>query len=234
MMSGVKTAAVLVCAGSGSRMQGSCADKLLLEIAGKPIAVHTLCAYDRVEEIDLIVVVTREENVSIYESFADQYGIQTPVLVTIGGKTRVDSVMNGVCAVPAEYELVAIGDGARPLVRSNDISKTIAAAAESGAAALGMTAIDTMKEIKDGIITRTVPREHLIQIQTPQIFRRGEYLELAKEAQKSGREFTDDASIYEFYNKPVRFIEGHRDNLKITVPEDAAMIKMLMEERLCE
>lgn len=233
-MSNVKTAAVLVCAGSGSRMQGSCADKLLLEIAGKPIVVHTLCAYDQAEEIDLIVVVTREENVSIYESFADQYGIQTPVLVTIGGKTRLDSVMNGVRAVPEEYEFIAIGDGARPLVRSEDISKTIAAAVDSGAAALGVKAIDTMKEIDDGYITRTVPREQLIQIQTPQVFGRGEYLELARKAQKSGVEFTDDASIYEFYNKPVWFVEGHRDNLKITVPEDATLIKILMEERLCE
>ena len=233
-MSNIKMAAVLVCAGSGSRMQGSCADKLLLEIAGKPIAVHTLCAYDQVDEIDLIVVVTREENVPIYQSFIDQYGLQTSILVTTGGKTRIDSVINGVQLVPAEYDFVAIGDGARPLIRPEDISKTITAAAESGAAALGVTAIDTMKEIRDGYIARTVPREQLIQIQTPQIFRRGEYLKLATKAQNSGAEFTDDASIYEFYNKPVRFVEGHRDNLKITVPEDAAMIKMLMEERLCE
>ncbi len=215
-------------------MQNSCADKLLLEIAGKPVAVHTLCAYDQVDEIDLIVVVTREENVPIYESFADQYGIQTPVLVTIGGTTRMDSVINGVRAVPKEYELVAIGDGARPLVRSSDISKTIAAAMESGAAALGVEAVDTMKEVKDGFVRRTVPREHLIQIQTPQVFKRGEYLSLAEIARESGREFTDDASIYQFFIKPVRFVEGHRDNLKITVPEDAAMIKILMEERLCE
>lgn len=233
-MSNIKTAAVLVCAGSGSRMQGKCADKLLLEIAGKPIAVHTLCAYDRVKEIDLIIVVTRKENVKIYQSFAKKYGIQTPVLVTIGGATRVDSVINGVETVPAEFDLVAIGDGARPLVRSEDISKTIAAAAESGAAALGVLATDTMKEIEDGFITRTVPREQLVHIQTPQIFCRKEYLDLARKARESGVEFTDDASIYEFYNKPVRFVAGHRDNLKITVPEDAAMIKMLMEERLCE
>lgn len=233
-MNHMKTAAVLVCAGSGSRMRGSCADKLLIEIAGKPIVVHTLCAYDQVKEIDLIVVVTREENKSVYQSFAEQFGIRTPLLITTGGATRVDSVINGVRAVPEEFDLVAIGDGARPLVRSEDISKTIAAAAESGAAALGVIATDTMKEIENGLITRTVPREHLIQIQTPQIFCRAEYLELAQKAQMSGEVFTDDASIYEFYNKPVRFVEGHRDNLKITVPEDAAMIKMLMEERLCE
>ena len=88
--------------------------------------------------------------------------------------------------------------------------------------------------VKNGVITRTVPREQLIHIQTPQIFYRKEYLELAKKAQESGVAFTDDASIYEFFNKPVRFVEGHRDNLKITVPEDAAMIKTLMEEQLCE
>lgn len=233
-MSNMKTAAVLVCAGRGSRMKGSCSDKLLLEIAGKPIAAHTMSAYDQAKNVDLLVIVTREENVELYKSFADQYGIRTPILVVTGGATRVDSVINGVCAVPLEYDLVAIADGARPLVRAEDIEKTIISAAENGAAALGVKAVDTTKEIQDGIITRTIPREQLIQIQTPQCFKRGEYLHLAKQARDSGVEFTDDASIYEYYHKPVWFVEGHRDNLKITVPEDAAMIKMLMEEQLCE
>ena len=234
MMGSLRTAAVIVCAGNGSRMQGSCADKLLLEIAGKPVAAHTICAYDRVDEVDLIVVVTREENVPIYKSFADQYGIKTPVLTTVGGETRVESVLNGVRAVPEEYDYVAIADGARPLVRPNDIAKTIAAAMECGAAALGVKAVDTMKEVNGDYIRRNVPREDLVQIQTPQVFKRDEYLSLVPLAIESGREFTDDASIYQFFLKPVRFVEGHRDNLKITVPEDAALIKLLMEDRLCE
>lgn len=233
-MSKVKTAAVLVCAGNGSRMQNSCADKLLLEIAEKPIVVHTICAYDRADSVDLLVVVTREENMELYKTFSARYGIQTPILVVTGGKTRLDSVINGVCAVPSEYDIVAIADGARPLVRTEDIEKTISAAVEKGAAALGVKAVDTTKEIQDGMIVRTIPREQLIQIQTPQCFKRGEYLELAKQARGSGKEFTDDASIYEYFNKSVWFVEGHRDNLKITVPEDAAMIKKFMEDRLCE
>ncbi len=226
-----KTAAVVVCAGSGKRMQGSCPDKLLLELAGKPVAAHAIDAYDRVDEISLIVIVTRPELVSVYREFKEKYSFHKEFLVSIGGETRMESVLNGVRAVPAEYDYVAIGDGARPLIRTEDIERTIVAAREKGAAALGVHLTDTVKEVADGMIAQTLPREQLVGIQTPQVFAREEYLAIAQKAAQSGNSFTDDASIYEFYGKPVAFVEGHRDNLKITAPEDIAVIRVMMEDR---
>ena len=233
-MSEFKAAAVLVCAGSGSRMKGACPDKLLLELAGVPVVVHTLRAYDQTEGIDKIVLVTREENLSIYEEFKKKFGLRKEILVTVGGKNRMESVINGVRAVPECCDMVVIGDGARPMVRPLDIRATMDAAEKTGAAALGVFLTDTIKRVCDGKIVETLPREQLVGIQTPQAFYRKEYLETATKALESGVAFTDDASIYEYFKKTVAFVEGHRDNLKITAPEDIAVMNTMMEERVCE
>lgn len=226
-----KTAAVLVCAGSGSRMKGSCDDKLLFDRLGIPVAVHALRAYDETEGIDLLVIVTQKDLVPVYQRFKKRFGIKKEMIVTVGGDTRMESVLNGVRVVPNDYDFIAIGDGARPLIRSQEIRATLEAGWTSGAAALGMYLTDTIKEVADGKIQRTIPRDVLVGIQTPQVFRREEYLELAERAVQSGESFTDDASIYEHYGKTVVLVEGRRDNIKITVPEDIAIFLALMEEQ---
>lgn len=229
-MAEFKTAAVLACAGSGSRMKGSCKDKLLIDHCGMPVSVHTLKAYDQTEGIDLLVITTQAELVPVYQSFKERYGIQKETIVTVGGATRMESVLNGVKAVPTIYEFVAIGDGARPLIRPREIRATLESAWKNGAAALGVHLTDTVKEISGDQIVKTIPRDSLVGIHTPQIFCRKEYLELAEKAATSGKEFTDDASIFEYYGKKVAFVEGRRDNIKITVPEDIAIFRAMMEE----
>ena len=226
-----KTAAVLACAGSGSRMKGSCEDKLLFDRLGIPVAVHTIKAYDKTDGIDLLVIVTQKDLVPVYEKFKKRFGIQKEMIVTVGGATRMESVLNGVRVVPEEYDYIAIGDGARPLIRPQEIRATLEVAWKSGAAALGVHQTDTIKEVADGKIIRTIPRNSLVGIQTPQVFVREEYLELAKRAVETGIEFTDDASIYEYFGKSVAIVEGRRDNIKITVPEDISIFLALMEEQ---
>lgn len=226
-----KTAAVLACAGSGSRMRGSCEDKLLFDRLGIPVAVHAIKAYDKTDGIDLIVIVTQSDLVPVYQKFKQRFGIEKEMIVTAGGATRMESVLNGVRAVPEEYEFVAIGDGARPLIRPQEIRATMEEAWKSGAAALGVHQTDTIKEVADGKIVRTIPRDILVGIQTPQVFARDEYLELAERAIETGGEFTDDASIYELFGKTVTIVEGRRDNIKITVPEDVSIFLALMEEQ---
>lgn len=230
-MKNKKTAAVLACAGSGSRMKGSCGDKLLYDDRGMPVAAHALLAYDRAETVELLVVVTREELVPVYRAFKEKYGFKKELLVTVGGSTRTESVLNGVRAVPAEYGFVAVGDGARPLIRPQEIDATVRAAWKSGAAALGVHLTDTVKEVAGERILRTVPREVLVGIQTPQVFEREKYLQLAERAASEGGSFTDDASIFEYYGEEVTFVEGRRDNMKITTPEDLALFRALMEEQ---
>lgn len=226
-----KTAAVLACAGTGSRMKGSCSDKLLFDRMGIPVAVYTLKAYDHTDGIDLLIIATQKDLVPVYQAFKKDFGIQKEILVTVGGATRMESVLNGVRAVPEEYEYVAIGDGARPLIRPQEIRATLEAAWKSGAAALGVHLTDTVKEVANGEIQKTIPRDILVGIQTPQVFRRKDYLELAERAISSGENFTDDASIYEYFGRKVTLVEGRRDNIKITVPEDITIFLALMEEQ---
>ena len=226
-----KTAAVLACAGTGSRMKGSCSDKLLFDRMGIPVAVHALKAYDHTDGIDLLIIATQKDLVPVYQAFKKDFGIQKEILVTVGGATRMESVLNGVRAVPEEYEYVAIGDGARPFIRPQEIRATLEAAWKSGAAALGVHLTDTVKEVANGEIQKTIPRDILVGIQTPQVFRRKDYLELAERAISSGENFTDDASIYEYFGRKVTLVEGRRDNIKITVPEDITIFLALMEEQ---
>ena len=226
-----KTAAVLACAGSGNRMRGACGDKLLFDHSGIPVVVHALRAYDQTPEIDLLVVVTRAELIEVYRGFQEKFGIRKEMIFVEGRATRMESVYRGVCAVPDDYDFVAIGDGARPLISAEEIGTTVRAAFESGAAALGVHMTDTVKEVKGGKIIRTIPRETLVGIQTPQVFARAEYLILAARAMESGEIFTDDASIYEYFGKEVTFVEGKRNNIKITLPEDIPMFLALMEDK---
>ncbi len=232
-MAGFKTAAILACAGSGSRMRGACENKLLISDGEVPVVAYALKAYSETPGIDLIVVATQKELFPVFCELKERYHFEKMMLVQ-GGTTRAESVLNAARAVPAGYEYLAIGDGARPLIRPQEIRATLEAAWQNGAAALGVHLTDTVKEVVDGQIVRTVPREVLVGIQTPQIFSRAEYLELAEKALDSGESFTDDASIFEFYGRPVTFVEGRRDNIKITLPEDIPMLRALMEAKECE
>ncbi len=232
-MAEFKTAAILACAGSGSRMRGACENKLLISDGTVPVVAYAIKAYHETPGIDLIVVATQKELFPVFSDLKEKYGFHNMKLVE-GGATRSESVLNAARAVPDEYGYLAIADGARPLIRPQEIRATLEAAWQHGAAALGVHLTDTVKEVSDTRIVRTVPREVLVGIQTPQVFPRSEYLELATKALASGESFTDDASIYEYYGKSVAFVEGRRDNMKITLPEDIAMLRALMEARKCE
>ena len=232
-MAEFKTAAILACAGSGSRMRGACENKLLISDGDVPVVVYTLRAYHETPGIDLIVVATQKELFPVFRELKEKHHF-TKMSIVQGGATRSDSVLNAARTVPEGYEFLAIGDGARPLIRPQEIRATLEAAWENGAAALGVHLTDTVKEVADGQIVRTIPRETLVGIQTPQVFPRAEYLELADKALRSGEVFTDDASIFEFYGRTVTFVEGRRDNIKITLPEDIPMLRGLMEAKQCE
>ncbi len=232
-MADYKAAAILACAGSGSRMRGTCENKLLISDGDTPIVAYAIKAYEETDGIGLVVVVTQKALFPVFQEIIQKYGFHKTVLAE-GGATRMESVLNGARAVPECYDLLAIGDGARPLIRPEEIQKTLEAAHKSGAAALGVHLTDTVKEVEGENIARTIPRERLVGIQTPQVFDRTSYLELAEKAAVSGEIFTDDASIFEYFGRTVTFVEGRRDNMKITLPEDVPLLRALMEARRCE
>ena len=221
------TAAVIVAAGSSRRMQGICQDKLLLSIAGIPVLARTLINYQNAHSIDEIYVVTRPELFETVEGFAKTYGISKFRGCTAGGATRQHSVQNGVALCKTAHT-VAIADGARPFTKSDDIDRVTLAAKKHGGAVLCVPAKDTVKILSaDGFIDCTPPRSTLMLAQTPQTFRRQEFADLIARSIEENQAVTDDASIFEIYDKKVMPVVGNYDNIKITTQEDIALAETI-------
>ena len=159
-------AAVIVAAGSSARMGGT--DKILAELGGLPVLSRTLRVFDDHDMIDTIIVVAREEQMPKISRVCSPY--HKVRIVVPGGNSRQESVMHGLEAVPEGTELVAVHDGARPLVTPEVITKVILKAAKFGAAAPAIPVKDTIKVSKTGGVDETPDRKTLFAVQTPQVF----------------------------------------------------------------
>ena len=219
--------AVIVAAGSSRRMGGE--NKLLLEIDGVPVLARTLSAFQKCAAIRDIVLVCREQDIMPYTELAKAFSIDKLCTVTRGGETRTESVLAGITAAPENAVLVAVHDGARPLVSEAVITEAVTTAAEYGAAAPVVPVKDSIKRIEDGNIAADVARNTLAAVQTPQVFR-ADLLRRAYEAEYRP-EFTDDASVVEQAGEAVFLCEGERTNLKITTPEDMVIAEALLAGR---
>ncbi len=217
--------AVIVSAGSSSRMQGT--DKIFSTIAGVPVIAKTLLAFQNCSEITEIVVVTKPENNQKITEICNEYGISKLKTICEGGAMRSGSVLNGI--KNARGEFVAISDGARPLVTPELIQKTCNAAFEYGAAAPGVVVADTLKRVNaDNIIETTVDRKNIVYIQTPQVFKKKEYQQKLIDATALDVEFTDDCSVWEYFGGNVKVVEGDKNNIKITYPQDISFCERLI------
>lgn len=218
-------AAIIVAAGNSTRMG---TPKQFLPLCDRPVIAHTLSVFERTSCIDAIVLVAREEDIPALRTIAETYGIRKLSAIVVGGADRQQSVSNGVNACH-DAAVFAIHDGARPLVRSEDIEAVVAAARRDGAAALAVRVKDTIKVVDaDGFITDTPDRATLWSVQTPQVFESGAYLEALAVATQRGALYTDDCQLFEAVGKPVRLVEGSYTNLKITTPEDIAVAEGLL------
>ncbi len=217
--------AVIIAAGGRGTRFGGALPKQWLTLAGKTMLEHSVAAFEGHREVSELVVVVPEEA----GAFAPASGLK-PVRVVVGGARRQDSVANGFAAVSAAADIVLVHDAARPLVSADVISRTIAAAAESGAAIAAVPVHDTVKQAVDreGVpfIARTLPRETLHLAQTPQGFRR-EVLAAAI-AQGGAADVTDEAGWAERAGYPVRLVLGDPDNLKITTARDLARAEAVL------
>ena len=220
--------AVIVAAGSSQRMGGQ--NKLLLPLAGAPVLAHTLRAFEKCAAVRDIVLVCREQDILPYTELARSYGIGKLRTVTRGGDSRTVSVLAGLRAAPADVALVAVHDGARPLVSEAVITEAVCAAAEHGAAAPVVPVKDSIKRIADGTIAADVPRDTLAAVQTPQVFRRELLLRALEDAARSGRSFTDDCAAVEAMGQAVQATHGSYENIKITTPEDILVAQALLQK----
>lgn len=219
--------AIIVAAGSSRRMGGE--NKLLLSLGGQPVLAHTLCAFQKCPAVRDIVLVCREEDILPYSELAQAFGVDKLRTVTRGGDTRTASVLAGVSASPEDSVLVAVHDGARPLVSEAVITEAVAAAAEHGAAAPVVPVKDSIKRIENGVIAADVPRDTLAAVQTPQVFRRELLLRALHQAAQSGRTYTDDCAAVEAIGQTVRATHGSYENIKITTPEDIAVAEAFLD-----
>ena len=218
--------AVIVAAGSSRRMGGE--NKLLLEIDGVPVLARTLSAFQKCAAIRDIVLVCREQDIMPYTELAKAFSIDKLCTVTRGGETRTESVLAGITAAPENAVLVAVHDGARPLVSEAVITEAVTTAAACGAAAPVVPVKDSIKRIENGNIAADVARDTLAAVQTPQVFRKDLLRRALTWAAERGYSFTDDCAAVESLGTIVKATHGSYQNIKITTPEDILVAEALL------
>ena len=206
-------------------------NKILLPLGNHLVIGNTMLAFQKCESIMEIIIVARESDIPAIRKEAENAGITKLKECTTGGNTRQESVINGVKKISKDSQLVAIHDGARPLVKPEHIEKAIKDAKVFGGATLGVPVKDTIKVVDDGIITDTPPRKSLYITQTPQIFKRDLYFEGIDFALEHGLDFTDDCQLVEAIGSKVYMTIGDYTNIKITTPEDIKIAETLLKMR---
>lgn len=222
-----KAAVIILAGGSGERF-GNEGGKQLVEIAGKPILTWSAEAFDAVGDVGQIVVVCPEERHDEYlKNAIDPFPFVTPVEMAPSGPTRQESAFSGLEYVADKFEYVILHDGARPLVSPELIEhaiNTLKGNIDCDGVVVAHPAVDTLKVVEDGVIVGTPDRTVFWNAQTPQAFRAGIYRRAHASALSDGFVGTDDSSLIERLGGRVLVVEGKRDNIKLTVPEDFAMI----------
>jgi len=229
------TAAVILAGGGGERF-GRNGGKQLLDILGKPVLTWSAEAFDAVADVGLIVLVCPADRMDEYcREAIDPYPFVTPVVLAPSGDLRQESSFNGINVVPEDYEFIAIHDGARPLITPDLIDHAIAAVKgnlDADGAVVGFPAIDTLKVVSGNNIIGTPDRSSFWAAQTPQVFRSSIIREAHTTALSEGFVGTDDSSLVERLGGKVLLVQGPRDNLKITVPEDRGPAEAGLRQRL--
>lgn len=219
-------AAVIAAAGRSTRM-GS--EKLFAVLDGRPVLFYTLRAFERCKRIEEIILTAREDQIPELYAFVRQYDFLKVKSILVGGKTRQESVKNGVEAVSDHIELLAIHDGARPFVTPQLIEQVLDAAETYGAATAALPVKNTIKQADDDLfVTATLPRSTLWEIQTPQCFRKAIYRQALCHAPD---DCTDDCMLVEAAGGQVRLVQGDPYNIKLTTPEDLLTAKIFLEAR---
>lgn len=231
---------ILPAAGLGTRMAAGnaspSAPKQFLELRGTPILIHTLRAFTSLPSVAAIYIAVRKPEIARLRALLDQYESGGQVHIVEGGDTRQASVAHALAAVEgSEDDIVLVHDAVRPLIDGAVIARTIEAARKHGAAIVALPAVDTIKQVErtaDGaIITATIPREYVVQAQTPQGFRLGLLRRAFAEAETDGFLGTDESSIVERAGSQVAVVPGTIENLKITQQGDLDLAEFFLSQR---
>jgi 2-C-methyl-D-erythritol 4-phosphate cytidylyltransferase len=209
--------------------------KQFLALNGVPILIHSLRAFASVERVTGIYVAVRKPEIERVEAQIAEYGLADRVKVVEGGDNRQESVSHALAALPAVNEdIVLVHDAVRPLIDAATIDRTIDAVELHGAAIVGLPAVDTIKQVErtaDGaIVTATIPRERIVQAQTPQGALFGLLRRAFIEAEADEFTGTDEASLLERAGIEVAVVAGSARNFKITQPGDIELAEFYLSK----
>lgn len=232
----MKVSVILPAAGLGTRMgreKSGVSRKQFMLLEGAPIMIHTIRKFLHCPSVTDIVVALRAEDMDWARGLIHQEHPSKPVRVVEGGETRQQSVENALAALSPDTELVAVHDAVRPFIDSELVEKVIAEAAQCGAAIVGIVPVDTVKRVHKNKIRTTLPREHLVLAQTPQVFR----FDLLKRAFEMARDDsflgTDESSLVERLEQvEVSVVQGTDRNIKITKPSDMDLARLFLAEEI--
>ena len=199
--------------------------KQFVEIAGKPVLVHTIEAFFRVDESIEVVLVLPSDHLSRWDPIAVQYALRDRVRIVTGGATRFQSVAAGLATIPHTDGLVAVHDAVRPCISPDIIINAYRSAEQHQSAVVCVRLKDSIRERKDGH-TQARDRSKYYLVQTPQVFDLA--LLRAAYAQSEEEHFTDDASVFEAAGHQVAIVEGSYDNIKITTDIDRVIAEILL------
>lgn len=220
---------IIPAAGQGKRM-GAGRNKLLLELNKVPVLIHTLRVFEQDEECVGITLALSPKDEEQFRKIIAEFQIKKVISIVYGGKERQHSVYNGLKAINSNG-IVLVHDGARPFIELHYIHKLVSVANMHGAAVVAVPVKDTIKRVLQNEVVETVDRSSLWAIQTPQAFRISVLREAHKQAMDTGFLGTDEASLVERINYPVKIVEGSYDNIKLTTKEDLYFAEAIMRKQ---
>jgi 2-C-methyl-D-erythritol 4-phosphate cytidylyltransferase len=223
--------AIIAAAGAGTRLASDRPKQFLL-LAGTPVLVHTLKVFEQCESIHEVIVVLPAAESAGFLSLAGKHGLRKVARVVPGGVTRADSVKRGLLAIRGTTaEIVAVHDGVRPFVTVEEIDAVVAAAQTDGAAILVAPVTDTIKQVSDGRVQKTLDRGGLRRALTPQCFQYELLREAYQNADVTDPSVTDESVLVEKLGRPISVIEGNPRNIKITTVADLAIAEANVKDR---
>ncbi len=227
----MRTLAIVLAGGAGKRM-GASTNKQFLLLDNKPIIVHTLQIFEECRPVDGVYLVVNQKDLPvIQEEILETYRFNKVMKLVIGGRLRQDSVRNGLEAIESPCDIVIIHDGARPFVSPAFIEKGIFLMEMFDAIIPALPVKDTIKVIsKEGFVQKTLERDSLWHVQTPQTFKHDLIVRAYREGMAKKLCGYDDATFLEFIGKKVKVIEGSPYNIKITTPEDLIIAKGILSQ----
>lgn len=218
--------AVIVAGGSSTRFGEN---KLLMQIQNMTVIEKTLQIFDSCDEIDEIILVCRQEDLLTFSKYSEY--LKTPIKIVNGGKTRTHSTYNGLKECNENATIIAIHDGARPLITHDVIKRAVENTKEFDATVPVVASKDTMKIVCDNKCVKSIDRNTLFAIQTPQVFKADIIKNALKRAFEENLDFTDDTTVVEYFGTEVTTVLGDYDNIKITTIEDISLANLIVERR---